>query len=342
MKREVTEGGALLDGQGRLNAPGWARQPVWTYRRGAVPSVLGLKEWDRLIVMNDRMAVGVALADHTYLGSLTVWTFDLATGACQMARRQTPATLGSTGLSEDPAGNFAAAGEGWAAALLSDGEDRALTLHLEKFRGEEPLDAALTLTRPPRDRMAAAIPFLKKDQFYYTCKTCGMEAGGALAVGNDRTAFGPGSTAVLDWSRGVLPHQCSQTWAVAWGEAEGLPLALNLAGGLAPGPEPSENGVFVDGVLHKLDRAAFHLPGDRFPQKPGDLGGSWQIVSSDKRLSVTFTPERLRQEDWNILLLRTSARQVFGRFSGAVTLTDGRRLTFRDLRGFVERSENKW
>ena len=338
MRREQTEPLPLLNARGELNAPGWARTPVWTYRRRAVGSALRLREWDRLIVTDGRRALGVTLEDDTYLGSLTVWTLDLETGAQRSARRQTPLTLSSTGLSEEPFGSSAASGEGWAAALLNSGTRMALSLHLDGFRERDALDVHLTMPVPGGDVMAAAFPFLKKDRFYYTCKSCGIRAAGTMILGGERYEFGADCAASLDWSRGVLPYRSTAWWGAAWGEAEGKRLALNLGYGISPAREPSENGIFVDGKLRKLDRVAF-----RIPQKNGreDLTGKWLAVSADRRLEAEFTPDRQREERWNLVVARNEADQLFGHWSGTVIGKDGSRLSFRDLPGFLERRERR-
>ena len=47
MQHEITSPLALLESDGSLTEPGWARSLLWDYRRAAVQaSPLRIKEWD--------------------------------------------------------------------------------------------------------------------------------------------------------------------------------------------------------------------------------------------------------------------------------------------------------
>ena len=56
MQHEVTDVQKLLDKQGYVVTPGWARRPVWQYNREniAAPS-FRIKEWDYYLAGNEHM-----------------------------------------------------------------------------------------------------------------------------------------------------------------------------------------------------------------------------------------------------------------------------------------------
>ena len=59
MQHEVTDVQKLLDKQGYVVTPGWARRPVWQYNREniAAPS-FRIKEWDYYLAGNEHYAYG--------------------------------------------------------------------------------------------------------------------------------------------------------------------------------------------------------------------------------------------------------------------------------------------
>ncbi|MDI9969799.1 DUF2804 family protein, partial [Rhodococcus ruber] len=57
---------------------------------------------------------------------------------------------------------------------------------------------------------------------------------------------------------------------------------------------------------------------------------------------MSFEPILDRAADVNALVLRSTQHQVFGRFTGHVTLDDGTRLEVRELLGFAEKVRNRW
>ena len=69
MQHEITSPLALLESNGSLTEPGWARSLLWDYRRAAVQaSPLRIKEWDYYCVSNGRMALALTVADNGYMG----------------------------------------------------------------------------------------------------------------------------------------------------------------------------------------------------------------------------------------------------------------------------------
>ena len=78
MQHEVTVVQKLLDQQGYVVTPGWARRPVWQYNREniAAPS-FRIKEWDYYLAGNEHYAVAFTLSDLGYAGLISVSLIDL-------------------------------------------------------------------------------------------------------------------------------------------------------------------------------------------------------------------------------------------------------------------------
>ena len=101
----------------------------------------------------------------------------------------------------------------------------------------------------------------------------------------------------------------------------------------------SENMLFYGGKAHKLSQVCFHIP-----QRDGkdDFLSPWRFTSDDGRFEMKFDPILDRAACTDVKLIKSDQHQVFGRFTGAATLDDGRVIQVRDMLGFAEKVENKW
>ena len=69
MQHEITQAIPLLDEQGNLTQPGYAKKLLPVYDRSKVKNRLTrLKEWDYYYVGNDRFGVALTIADNSYMG----------------------------------------------------------------------------------------------------------------------------------------------------------------------------------------------------------------------------------------------------------------------------------
>ena len=78
MQHEVTVVQKLLDQQGYVVTPGWARRPVWQYNREniAAPS-FRIKEWDYYMAVGEHYAAAFTLSALGYAGLVSVSLIDL-------------------------------------------------------------------------------------------------------------------------------------------------------------------------------------------------------------------------------------------------------------------------
>ena len=97
--------------------------------------------------------------------------------------------------------------------------------------------------------------------------------------------------------------------------------------------------LLYDGKIHKLSQVRFEIP-----MKDGkeDYLSPWTFSSDDGRFEMRFEPVMDRSAKVDVLLICSDQHQVFGRFSGTVTLDDGRKLQISNLMGFAEKVRNKW
>ena len=150
MRHEITSPLALLESDGSLTEPGWARSLLWDYRRAAVKaSPLRIKEWDYYCVSNGRIALALTVADNGYMGLGSASLLSLA-GDQPWEITKSPMTvlpLGRTGLPESSArGVTSLTGRGFRLLFRAEKDQRLLAFHMENFRGGETLRGEIRLT----------------------------------------------------------------------------------------------------------------------------------------------------------------------------------------------------
>ena len=78
IQHEITRVRALLDSNGNIAEPGFARSPLPVYSRRAVKApALRIKEWDYYLVGNGRFALALTVADNGYMGLDSISFIDL-------------------------------------------------------------------------------------------------------------------------------------------------------------------------------------------------------------------------------------------------------------------------
>ena len=342
MQHEILTAAPLLDRKGDLAEPGWARSLLPVYCRDEIKAgKLRIKEWDYYLITDGHIGLALTIADNGYMGldSISFLHFDEGWEQTKSPMRLFP--RGKTGLPETSVdGASEIARGGYAMAFYHEDDARCLTFHMDNFRGKDAIEGIVRLTDEPRESIVIATPFDKPKHFYYNQKINCLRAEGWIELGDRRFELTPDLFfAVLDWGRGVWTYHNTWYWGSASGLLDGVPFGWNIGYGFGNTAAASENALFYDGTLHKLSRVTFEIP-----QKDSkfDYLAPWKFTSDDNRFYMDFTPVLDRSACMNAGVLKSDQHQVFGRFTGRVTLDDGTVLPVRDFFGFAERVENKW
>ena len=342
MQHEILTAAPLLDQKGDLAEPGWARSLLPVYCRDEIKAgKLRIKEWDYYLITDGHIGLALTIADNGYMGldSISFLHFDEGWEQTKSPMRLFP--RGKTGLPETSVdGASEIARGGYAMAFYHEDDARCLTFHMDNFRGKDAIEGIVRLTDEPRESIVIATPFDKPKHFYYNQKINCLRAEGWIELGDQRFELTPDRFfAVLDWGRGVWTYHNTWYWGSASGLLDGVPFGWNIGYGFGNTAAASENALFYDGTLHKLSRVTFEIP-----QKDGkyDYLAPWKFTSDDNRFYMDFTPVLDRCACMNVGVLNSDQHQVFGHFTGRVTLDDGTVLPVRDFFGFAERVENKW
>ncbi len=336
---ELTEPVDLCDGRGRLaaGARGWSRVPL--HRCNLSGRWGRTKRWDYWAVLSPTHAVALVHADVDYLGITEVWWADLRTGRSGGRNRSVPLARGFS-LPDRPGTEPLRYRDRHLDLSI---EDDAAGTHL-RARWTEPDgtrgDLLVTVDLPQgHQSLNVVIPWSDRT-FQYTSKHQARPARGVLEVGGDRTEFGgPGGSAwgVLDVGRGRWPYRTRWNWGGGAGPAaSGEVVGLQLGGKWTAGTGATENGLIVDGVLHKIGSELDWEYSWARPMQP------WRVVDPDGRLDLRLVPRFDKHTKVDAVALRTEVHQVFGTWSGTVVTDDGRELELRDVLGFAEESRSRW
>ena len=342
IQHEITRVRALLDSNGNIAEPGFARSPLPVYSRRSVKvPALRIKEWDYYLVGNGRFALALTVADNGYMGLDSISFIDLENRWQHTVSPMSVLPLGRRRMPESSGrGDVSASGKGYSISFRHIVGGRKLSFEMADFSGGLPIRGDVVLMDEPAESIVMCTPFGKKAHFYYNQKINCMRASGSVTVRSRSYAFSPEeSFAVLDWGRGVWPYRCAWYWGSASGELDGVPFGFNIGYGFGDASAATENALFYDGRLHKLSRVSFNIPRSAGEY---DYLAPWSFTSDDNRFDMDFRPILDRSADMDVKLLKSEQHQVFGLFTGTAVLDGGKRLKLRDFPGFAERVENKW
>lgn len=335
-------------------ARGWSREPL---HRANLRGVWGrTKRWDYWAVLAGDLVFGLVYADVDYLGLVSIWWGDLATGrsggrdvavpfarGVRLPERRGDYPLIHSGRHLDMRlaefGTLGASSEPSGTRLKVDWSEKDGT----------PASLDVFVTRPPgHESLNVVIPW-SSSRFQYTTKDQALPAVGRFRLGGTTTEFGirptpgdgPDTTGpawgVLDLGRGRWPYATTWNWGGGAGTADsGEVIGLQFGAKWTEGTGATENGITVDGRLHKIGR---ELRWEYDWNRPMD---PWRVIDPGGALDLTLTPRFDKHSGTNALLLRTEVHQVFGTWSGTVVGEDGRERTLHDAQGFAEESRNRW
>lgn len=341
-EREVTEPVQLcLPGGTTLNplARGWSRVPMHDCNLAGTPG--RKKRWDYWAVLGPTHTLSVTYADIDFLGITDVWWADLRSGRTGGRNRSVPGAAGISlpdrpgtaplrsaarhqvlDLTDEPGGTRLSAA--WTEA---DGTPASMDVFVELPDGHESLNVV--------------IPW-SDDLFQFTSKHQARPATGELVIGEERIAIGTGPDSgpawgTLDVGRGRWPYRTRWNWGGgAGGATTGEIVGIQIGGKWTEGTGFTENGITVDGRLHKLGRElTWDYDWDR-PREP------WRVTDPTGRLDITLSTTYDKHSRTEAVVLGTEVHQVFGTWTGTVVTDEGLELTVEGVPGFAEESRSRW
>jgi hypothetical protein len=329
---------ATADGT-RLNpaARGWSRRPL---HRANLRGRWGRnKRWDYWAVLAGDTVLSVTYADVDYLGIADVWWADLATGATGGRSVVRPLARGISLPDVCGTAPLELRHPNLDLSLIDDSDGttrlRAAWVERDGTPGRADIAVALPLGH---ESLNVVIPWDDR-RFQFTSKHQARPATGELVVGDTVRPIGTDQPAwgVLDVGRGRWPYATRWNWGGGAGTAEGGQIVgLQVGGMWTRGTGATENGVIVDGVLHKIGgELVWDYQWDQ-PLRP------WRVTDPAGTLSAELTARHDKHSAMNLGVLATETHQVFGTWAGWLVTDAGETIAFDGLAGFAEESRSRW
>ncbi len=342
MQHEITKPQRLLDENGNIKEPGFAKKMLYEYHRSDVKAKnWRIKEWDYYYIGNQHYGLALTIGDNGFAGALStsILEFDKPYDVTKTALVVFP--LGKMNLPETSEKGTTKWTQGKSSySFENDGKVRHLKGTHAKFDGDNALTFDITLSDFPEESMVIATPFDKNAHFYFNQKINCMPASGQVEFDGEVYRFEKeNSFGVLDWGRGVWTYDNVWYWGSASGLVDGVPFGFNIGYGFGDTSAASENMLFYGGKAHKLSQVTFNIPKKNSTE---DYMSPWTFTSDDGRFEMDFVPIIDRAACTDVKLICSDQHQVFGRFTGKAVLDDGKEIFVKDFLGFAEKVHNKW
>ncbi len=320
------------------DARGWSRRPL--HRANLSGGWGRTKRWDYWGVLTPTHALSLTYADVDYLSITDVWWADLRTGRTGGHARSVPGSRG-VDLPDRPG---TAPLRFRSPAVTMELTDDARGTHLVAAWTEadgEPASLDVLVSQPPgHESLNVVIPWSER-RFQFTSKHQARPARGVLRIGEERVVIGGDGPdeawGVLDVGRGRWPYRTRWNWGGGAGRTtDDRVVGIQVGGRWTAGTGATENGIIVDGRLHKLGRELEWDYDWSRPMKP------WRVVDPGGRLDLRLVPRFDKHTRVEAVVLGTEVHQVFGAWSGTLVTDEGEELTLPHAIGFAEESRSRW
>jgi hypothetical protein len=325
----------ILDEFGKPVNFGWARFPVFKYDKDLLnPPYQRVTESERYIIFSLTHLLIFEVLDGGSLGYISISVASLKDKKRYTQSFFTPFPLGIFDLPPDSeTGSVRIQRKKFNIDFSAmDGGSRIIKVDIPRFGHHRSLRGEVVLTPLPKAQSMVTCSSWRegKNAFWYSRRSPWYIAEGVMQFNNTEIVFVKDKAwGIFDWNRGVRPRSDIRLWASACGLSEGRQLSFSVGYSTADSGSGTENALFLDGKLHKLDQVTFHIPSlDRLEP--------WHFTSNDDRLEMGFKPLQERSDKSVMFFHSLRRRQVYGYFSGKAVLDDGSTLEFQDITGFAE------
>lgn len=336
-EREILAEVELCQSGGKLNVDsvGYSRTPVQNCRiPGHWPRK---KRWNYWCIYDSEFLISLTISNLDYAGVCFAYWLERSRDRFE---EYTDLAVLAAGVHqgdrvEDPAGYSSGTME-----LIFQQEPGAEDWQVQgtvKKKQEVLLEADLTVLNPDAtDSLNVVVPW-NLSEFQFTSKRIGLQARGTVTSAAGTHTFEPESTvAVLDFGRGVWPYSSIWNWACGTMIQKDRRVSWNLGAGWTDGTPSTENGIIVDGVLHKIgEDVCFDFDRKNF-KRP------WRIYTkSSNAVDLTLTTEYERVARSNLLLVSSEVHQMIGKFSGTLKVA-GETIRVFGASGWAEDHKARW
>ncbi len=234
-----------------------------------------------------------------------------------------------------------------------DGEHHRVSVHFDGFAMVDKTTADLKLGGDrnsrtsfkleadmlyPKDYDSISSSQLSGDKrCYYGHKINCMPVEGSVEFDGVKSKMsGEDSFGALDFGRGYYPKKMFWYWATASGRADdGKLIGFNLGYGNSP-DNRTENALFYDGRITKVDTVTCTVPQDADLMKP------WNVRDKHGLADLEFKPLKVRYAETKLGSGYSIGRPTLGTYSGKLVTSAGKTIILKELFGLYEWVNSNW
>lgn len=340
---EIKNEGKLLSEDGSLTTFGWARFPylapnaegINVYSLKAFQQ-FRLKRWQYYAITTPTNFFSFTISHVGYLGLVFAYIVNFEKRVYHEETLNIPLGRGIH-LPKDSLSGTASFEKGDLIVSFETAEDktRFINVNWPNF-GKQTLTAKLKITIPEQQESVVNVfPFDEK-RFFYTRKVNCMQPEGEIKYDKVYKITSEDAFGTLDWGFGVWPYKSAWLWgSFSTKLPDGRTVGVNLGDKIGNNPDVTDNGVILDGKVHKLGKV-------HFIYDPSQLDKEWDIKSEDGTLKLKFEPFLVRLAKTDLKIISSVLHQVFGHYSGIFTTEDGKTIEVKEVIGWIEEHNARW
>src|SRR5574344_2112202 len=181
IQHEITTTQKLLNQEGFIAEPGYAKKMLWQYHRADIKAKnWRIKEWDYYLINNQEYALALTIGAQGFAGAISVSVLEFGKNTYDITKTALVVfPLGKMNLPESTQIGDSKWTQGKSSyEFLNDGKVRRLKGVHDKFKDNAPLTFDIVLEDFPEESMVIATPFDKPRYFYFNQKINCMRASG--------------------------------------------------------------------------------------------------------------------------------------------------------------------
>jgi hypothetical protein len=333
-EREVTESVDLCDARGRLNpdAVGWSRFPI--VRANLSGHWPRKKRWNFWNFISSGYVLTITLADIDYAAFCAVAFTDFGTGESVSTTSFTRPRSFSMPEHVERTVSFRSGTVSY--SNVNEGEDLEIDFRARTKGGEE-IAGEFVVRRPEgHESLNIVVPWTPR-RFQLNSKHNTLPCEGHVSVGGRRYRMDPEEChAVQDFGRGIWPYRSFWNWAACTGVQNGDLVGVNMGAKWTTGTGSNENGICLNGRLHKVMEDLTWI------YDPGDWMKPWHVRAERSGvIDLTLEPLVVKRSNLQLGIIGTGGACAFGRWRGTIRVDD-RSITIDDLIGWAEEFAHRW
>jgi len=346
MQNEIIEPTKLLTKKGTLFNDGWARKPFYNYvRKDIKANKFRIKEWDYYAITNqkEKYTISATISDLGYSTLVSIAYIDYKLQKYSQIDKVVLLPFKRIKLSPNSTEDsyVSKSYDKLRACFVKKGNVRRLLFSSPELilpDNSIGLDVDIELAQKEDIQSMNIATSWEKNRkaFYLNEKINCMPVSGTIKRGYEIENVDSNNTfATLDWGRGRWTYKNTWYWASLSTHINYIPVGFNLGYGFSDRSKASENAIFYNNIIHKLDKVSFEIP-DKY------LNKDWKFKDNEGRLNLIFTPLVDREGKFNYGIIKSEQHQVFGEFNGKLVLDNNDIIVLDKHLGFAEKVINNW